>query len=187
VKPTDFPLHRVTDLINQLHQATDNELTAARRLRLDGQPGSRERLESALAYSGAAHAVNRAYLAILGDLDAAAAHEHTMQDARDRQDAGKEDAGTAMQHPWPIDGLELLGGTERHPQWGVRSRLGTRVMLYRSLSGGVRMGLQVEDKSVTLEGEDWQALNALAQRILADVPVPWGTRAPAPDDDEFTE
>jgi len=180
MKATDFPLNRITDLISDLHQATDSELAHARQLRREGQAGSRERLESALAYSSAAHLVNRAYLLMLGDLDRAAAHEQVMQ-------TPAETAPTPnTEHPWPIDGLERLGGTERNPEWGVRTRLGTRVLLFRSAGDG-RLGLRIEERTVSLKRESWEALAALAQRILAGEPIPWGKVSDLEPDEGFTE
>lgn len=159
MQPTDFPLTRITRLIDDLHHHSQGEHAHSRALRRGNESGSGRALEAAVAYQQAAHLAYSAYSGILADLDRAAAQEATGRSG----------------HPWPIPNLENVRPDDRiYPKWGITSeQSGTILYVHPSPLGSDEVILAVDGNGLTITQARWEALNTLARRCFAGEPIPW--------------
>lgn len=198
MKPQDFPVNHMMNVECALIAQADANRTRAREAaeRLEtGEPPNSNRpmfsggtpigyYESALAYYEAARQVNGATSRVVADLDRAAAKE-----AQRAQDL----------HAWPITHLENLSTTHRdpgvesgrHPRWGASdvgqgdqeqylalmpSSADPEDLLLVLTRGEHGNGHKEPTSTIlfTVDATRWRALNALAERIFAGRPVPYG-------------
>ncbi len=184
MKPTDFPIERLSTLHGDMLARSANTHERARAATEDGKPAA-GLFEAALAFAEAARHVNHATQQVLGDLDRAAAREQHPEPAwplsrlENTVSIHREDSGALAPTEW----------RQRFPRWGVvhDGPEGETNTLYASPSSipgeflvavtagdGTEYGLD-RAIAIRLDFEEWDQLCELVARIRAGRPVPYDT------------